>query len=67
MAYSWVRSKCLLHIINNHIKIYESYDLDIDDMTPEEISRICKYYSNNISKLREISLKKSGGVITISP
>ena len=23
------------------------------DMTPEEISRICKYYSNNISKLNE--------------
>ena len=44
---------CPKNILDKIVKIYESYDLDIDDMTPEEISRICKYYSNNISKLNE--------------
>lgn len=44
---------CPKNILDKIIKIYESYDLDIDDMTPEEISRICKYYSNNIPKLNE--------------
>tara|TARA_A100000172_G_C2956523_1_gene80946 strand:+ start:6 stop:260 length:255 start_codon:yes stop_codon:yes gene_type:complete len=44
---------CPKHILDKIIKIYESYGLHIDDMTSEEISRICKYYSNNISKLNE--------------
>ncbi len=51
-------SSCPKHILEKIIQIYENFDLDIEDMTSEEISRICKHYCANPSQLEE-DIKKS--------
>ena len=39
-------------------KIYQNYDIDIDEITEDELSRLQKYYSKNLKKL-DFDLKES--------
>jgi hypothetical protein len=47
------------------LEMYELLELDIDDLTEEEISRIVYYYHKNIDRLKQdllnIKNKKEGG------
>lgn len=44
-------SLCSKEILKKIEELYESFGLDLDDMGPEEISRICKYYTANKKEL----------------
>lgn len=52
------KDKGLQQIKKKILKIYENYDVDIDEITEDEISRLIKYYSKNKKKL-DADLKKS--------
>lgn len=52
------KDKNLQQIKKKILKIYENYDVDVDEITEDEISRLIKYYSKNKKKL-DADLKKS--------
>lgn len=42
---------CCRELLKKIEELYEKFGLDIEDMTQDEISRICKYYTANKKEL----------------